>query len=307
MPPLVSVIVPAYNSAPYLTEAVQSVSAQTYPAVECIVIDDGSTDHTAGLLTELMALHPHLRVARKAHGGPSAARNMGLRMCSGSFISFLDADDVILPDKIERQVEFLNAHPEVGLVYGDYLVVTEDLKALAAYTAEMPRDLDPLDALCYRNWFNTLCPLIRRAVADEVGEFDEELAAAEDWDYFIRCAKATRMAYQPGPVALYRQHGHQIHRDHFRMRRGCIRAATKNFGGNRRRLRAAMAAIELTHAKHLWRQRERMASFASLTKVAVGVLLGLDVRRIGGQLEAIAKSQLTPAGPEDLRAPAQCR
>lgn len=308
MPPLVSVIIPSFNSARYLAEAVESVFAQTYSAVECIVIDDGSTDHTGDILRELSALHPRLRVARKTNGGAAAARNMGLRMCSGSFISFLDADDVMLPGKTERLVAFLNAHPDVGLVYGDYLIVTEDLQALAAYTAEMPRGLDPLDALCYRNWFNFLGPLIRRAVAHEVGEFDEELAAAEDWDYFIRCAKVTHIAYQAGPVALYRQHGDQVHRDYFRMRRGCIQVATKSFSGNRRRLRAAMTAIELTHAKYLWRQRERMATFVSLMKVAVGVLAGADMRCIGEQLKAIGKSPLTPIRQGNLGSvlPARC-
>ena len=177
MPPLVSVIIPAFNSAQYLADAVESVFAQTYSAVECIVIDDGSTDHTNELLKELLKVHPGLKIARKKNGGLSSARNMGLRECTGDFVSFLDADDVLIPDKIERQVAFLNAHPDVGIVYGDCLIATETLRPVEMYTTEMPQELEPIDALCYRNWFGVMIPLVRRTLTDRVGDFNEELAA----------------------------------------------------------------------------------------------------------------------------------
>src|SRR6202043_2887262 len=102
--------------------------------------------------------------------------------------------------------------PDVGFVYSDYFVVMENLLPSAVFSAEMPRNLDPLDAFCYRNWFNPLVTLIRRKVIDEVGDFDETLDVAEDWDYWIRCAKVARMEYLAGPVALYRQHCGQLHR-----------------------------------------------------------------------------------------------
>lgn len=294
MSPLVSVIIPSFNSAHYLADAVNSAFAQTYPAVECIVVDDGSTDRTEEVLNELLARHPRLRIARKANGGPSSARNVGLRLCSGSLVAFLDADDVFLPDKIERQAAFLERHPAVGLVYSDYLLVSKELKPFAVFAAEMPRRVQPLDSFCYRNWFNPVVTLIRRSVIDAVGEFDEAIAVAEDWDYWIRCAKVTRMAYLAGPVALYRQHGDQIHRDHFRMRKSCIQVATKNFSGNRKRLRAAMAAIEFTHATYLWQQGEKMASLLTLVNCAFRDHLGLGMGGILKQIEVIGQSQLKP-------------
>jgi glycosyltransferase involved in cell wall biosynthesis len=223
---------------------------------------------------------------------------MGLRLCTGQFVSFLDADDLLLPDKIERQVAFLNAHPDVGFVYGDSLVVAENQQAIAMFTSEMPRELDPLDAFCYRNWFSVVVPLIRRTVTDEVGWFDEELSSAEDWDYWIRCAKVTHLAYLAGPVGLYRQHGGQMHRDNLRMRRACIQVATKRFSDNRKRLWTAMGAIELTHGKNLWRQHERAATLVPLMKFAVRGLFGMDIRR---QLEMISTAQLTPIGQGDLK------
>ena len=292
MPSLVSVIIPAYNSAQYLADAVESVFAQTYSAVECIVVDDGSTDHTQELLKELLKVHPGFKIARKKNGGLSSARNMGLRECTG--VSFLDADDVLLSDKIERQVTFLNAHPDVGIVYGDCLIATETLRPVEMYTAEMPRELEPIDALCYRNWFGVMIPLVRRTVTDRVGEFDEELASAEDWDYWIRCAKVTRISYLAGAVSLYRQHTGQMHHDYFRIRRACIQVATKQFGDYPGRLRGAMASIQWTHARYLWSRRERIATALAVAKFAVVGGFGFHVRYIAGSLEKIVKSQMKP-------------
>lgn len=292
--PLVSVIVPTYNCAHYLEAAVESVFGQTYSALECIVIDDGSTDQTNEILAKLSARFPSLITAKKVNGGLSSARNLGLRLCSGDFVSFLDADDILLPDKIERQVQFLDAHPEVGLVYSDYLVVSEDLHPLAVFVAELPRDLDPLDAFCYRNWFNSLVTIIRRAIIDEVGDFDEDLAVAEDWDYWIRCATITRISYLAGTVALYRQHGNQLHRDHRRMRQACLQVATKSFGENRNRLRIAVASIELNYARNLWKRRAMVASFLALMKYAIRDGFGLRKGPMLRQLAVIFQSQLKP-------------
>ncbi|HET9100636.1 MAG TPA: glycosyltransferase family A protein, partial [Acidobacteriaceae bacterium] len=164
MPPLVSIIIPSFNCGRFLADAVRSAFVQTYPAVECLVIDDGSTDATRDVLANLKARYPQLRILSKTNGGPSSARNLGLKLCSGSMITFLDADDVLLPDKIERQVDFLQAHPNVGMVYGDYLLAREDLHPVALFSAEMPRGLAPLDAFCYRNWFNPVVTLVRKAV-----------------------------------------------------------------------------------------------------------------------------------------------
>ncbi len=292
MLPLVSVIIPAFNSARYLQDAVRSVFDQSYSDVECIVIDDGSTDNTEEVLNELSIVYPTLRAAYKTNGGLSSARNMGLQMCSGSYISFLDADDVLLPGKLERQVTVLNSHPDVGIVYGDYLVVTEDLRAFAAFTAEMPRRLDPIDALSYRNWIATQASLIRRTVIDKVGMFDERLAAAEDWDYWIRCARVAQMFYLAGAVVLYRQHGTQMHREYPRMRQACIQVAKKSFCDDKRRLRTAMAAIEWNHAKYLWKQHNRRAALIAIMNCAVRHHFGLHMGCIPGQLEAMCKSPL---------------
>lgn len=298
--PLVSVIIPTYNSARYLTEAVDSVFHQTYTALECIVVDDGSTDHTHDILTKLLARYPRLKTAHKPNGGPSSARNLGLRSSSGDFVSFVDADDVLLADKIERQLGFLSAHPDVGLVYSDYLVVSENLQPLATFVAEMPPALDSVDALCYRNWFNPLVTLLRRSLIDTIGGFDEALAVAEDWDYWIRCASVAPIAYLPGPVALYRQHAGQLYRDHFRMQKASLQVAKKNFRENPARLRAVMAGVEWTHAKYLWRNRDIVSSCAALVRCALRERLGLHKGPVLRQLAALIQSQLRPLSAGEL-------
>jgi len=294
MPSLVSVVIPTYNKPDYLEDAVDSVFGQTYSRLECIVIDDGSTDHTGQVVEKLSKKYSWLKTARKVNGGPSSARNMGLRLSSGEFVSFLDSDDVLLPDKIERQVDFLIAHPEVGLVHSDYLIVSESLQPLAGFAAEMPREMDPLDALSYRNWFNPLVALLRRTAINQIGEFDEGLDRAEDWDYWIRCAKATRVSYLAGRVALYRQHGGQISGDYARMKRACIQVAKKHFRENGKKLRAALAGVELTYARHLWKKRETLASLEALLKLGFQYRFGLHAGNVRRQREISTRSQLKP-------------
>lgn len=290
--PIVSVIVPAFNCATYLAESVRSVFRQTYPLIECIVIDDGSSDYTGDVLRDLESEFPHLVTARKMNGGPSAARNLGVRLSSGTLVSFLDADDVLLPDKIERQVRYLSLHPDVGVVYSDYLVVSENLQPIATFLSEMPRNLEPAEAFCYRNWFNPLVALIRKEVGDRIGGFDEDLLVAEDWDYWIRCSRVTKIAHLRGPAGLYRQHSSQLHRDYRRMRRVCIEVATKNYHNEPDRLRTAMAAVELTYAKELWKDKERAAGLMALMNCALRSRFGLHGGHIVRQLEAIGQSQL---------------
>ena len=117
--PFVSVIVPAYNAESYIDEALRSVLRQTYPHLEVIVVDDGSTDAT---LQRIAAYQPRVQCIRRSNSGgyPGAVRNTGMEHSRGEYICFLDADDVMAADKVEKQAEFLTDHPDVGLVFTDY-------------------------------------------------------------------------------------------------------------------------------------------------------------------------------------------
>ncbi len=128
--PRVSVVTPAFNASATLRETVNSVLMQTYGDLECLVIDDGSTDGTNELVKQLAAQDARVRLlVHQRHGnqGTAQSRNLGLRCARGEFIAFLDADDAWLPDKLERQLEIMDLRPEVGFVFGDvYLSVNSD-------------------------------------------------------------------------------------------------------------------------------------------------------------------------------------
>src|SRR5438477_8352790 len=114
---LVSVVIPTFNSADYLVQAIQSVLAQTYQDFEIIVVDDASTDNTNGVL---QSFADRICYVRQDRGGPSAARNRGILQARGELIAFLDADDLWRPTKLARQVDYLKCHPQACLVYTDF-------------------------------------------------------------------------------------------------------------------------------------------------------------------------------------------
>lgn len=226
--PLVSIIIPAYNAAAYLPDSLRCVLGQTHPHVEAIVVDDGSTDGTAALLAEWAGRELRVRAVHQANQGLPSARNSGLRVARGEYIAFLDADDVIDPEKVARQLEHLQAHPDLDLVYSDYQMADERLRPLESRTIGVKRQ--PLrDVYAYTNLFPVMAALLRRSLVERVGDFDPALRACEDWDYWVRCAAVGRFGYLPGVTSTYRMHGSQMHRDLNYMLRYARQAAAKNF------------------------------------------------------------------------------
>lgn len=170
--------------------AVQSVVDQTYPAasLEIVVVDDGGTDDTPALLAE--AFGDRVRLIHKPNGGVSSARNVGMRAARGAYLALLDSDDEWHPTKIARQVEFLDAHPDFGMVVTDIEMVTGDRVAFNVFRR---RDQIPEDGMALASVLRNpaLAPssaMFRREVIDDVGGFDEGLPTAEDIDFHLRVA-----------------------------------------------------------------------------------------------------------------------
>lgn len=168
---LISVIIPVYNGAEFLPDAVASVRAQAYAALEIIVVDDGSTDHTAQVV---QTLGNGIRYLYQPNQGPAAARNVGLAAAQGELIAFLDADDLWPVDKLAQQLPALAAAPETAIVWG--------CTQICAYQGDAS-EFPPLAPEWFPLLGSTLC---RRAVFQQVGGFEPTLRYAEDVDWFIR-------------------------------------------------------------------------------------------------------------------------
>lgn len=205
----ISTIISTYNYARFLPEAIESVLAQTYPHQECIVVDDGSTDATRAVLA---AYSGRLRVIRKEHRGISSARNAGIAVAKGEFIAFLDADDWWEPQKLAIQSQFLAQNPDIGAVgCGAALFGRSREKIGESIPARCGDKLaDNLRAIAQRKlWLGGSASgaMVRRAVLHDVGVFDEQLMAAEDWDLWLRISAKHRIHNLPELLTNIRRHG----------------------------------------------------------------------------------------------------
>lgn len=194
---LVSVIIPCYNGARWVGEAIESVLAQTYRELEIIVVDDGSTDESAEVIK--LFRDGRIRYIHQENRGLSAARNTGIAAAEGAYISFLDADDIYFPDKTRRQVAFLRGHPHADVVTGDYTRTDKNLRTL--YRHHPLPGMWPRKMLLIGGLFPVHCWLARREVLDEAGGFDEELWAAEDWDLICRIALLNKVIIHENTLA----------------------------------------------------------------------------------------------------------
>jgi len=204
--PTVSVIVPAYNSAKYIGEALESVFAQTFTSYEVIVINDGSLD-TDELERELKRYPSNLRYIKQENRGAAAARNTGLHAATGEFVAFLDADDTWSPDFLEKQLALIK-DTNADLVYADALLFGESPLAGRTFMEMHPShgDVTAENLLLVKVTVLTSTVLARKERIVEVGLFDEALRRGQDFDLWLRLAKrGARFAYQREVLA-----NHQI-------------------------------------------------------------------------------------------------
>ena len=216
---LVSVIIPCYNQAHFLKEAIESVLRQTYQHFEIIVIDDGSTDNTS----EVANSYPALRCIRQENWGLSSSRNVGLRESKGDYLLFLDSDDRLLPEALEIGVECLRAHPECAFVFGLCNVIAGDGSLLR--TQEPWVENDHYLALLRHN--DIWCPatvIYRRDIFEIVGGFNTSLrpSGSEDYDLYFRIVRNFKVHCHNKVIAEYRRHGLNMSRNHAGMLRATL-------------------------------------------------------------------------------------
>jgi glycosyltransferase involved in cell wall biosynthesis len=202
MNPTVSVIMPTYNYGRFIADALKSVLAQTVRDLEVIVVNDGSTDCTVDVVRSFL-MDPRVRYESIPHGGAPVAKNTGIRLSRAPLVAFLDADDVWLPHKLERQLALFKADPELGVAYSRRRLMNEEGVELTYEQPVLHRGL-VLEPLFRTNFVCQSSAVVRRAVLDEVGLFDELRAVVQDYDLWLRVAARYRFDYVDEPLVLYR-------------------------------------------------------------------------------------------------------
>lgn len=274
--PLVSVIIPTYNRAAYIAHAIRSVRGQTYPNVEIIVADDGSTDNTPEIVAGFGDAVTYLSLPHR--GQPAATRNAGLRAAKAEFVAFLDSDDLFLPSKLAHQLRTFESHPEAGLVYSNGRFFRDDPEEPTGYVLEgLPTPSgDALADLLRGNFLAPPVVLIRRACLDAVGTFDErpDFFAVEDYDLWLRMAAQFPVIYVPGDVAAIRRHKEGISHDV-----GSLRACAI----------LVLAKLEALHP-HLSRQHREALNEGYARNHGAVALARFQQRQILGGLSHVMKA-----------------
>ena len=231
-PPRVSVLMPAYQAEPYIREAVTSVLAQTFADLELIVLDDGSTDGTAGVVRAIE--DPRVRLLVRPHRGLAAARNELLAEARGEYVAVMDADDIAMPERLARQIAYLEGHPQVGVIGGwsELFGRESRIDGLPVEDAAIRRLLRVGTAL------SDGAMTARREVMLRAGGYDPA-ALWVDWDMDLRLAAVTRLHNLPEVVIRYRRHA------------GSMQEAVPRADGRREKLRRRLQAVRVLG----WRPR----------------------------------------------------
>lgn len=208
-PAVVSVVIACHNMARYVAEAVASVLAQSYPHLEVLVIDDGSSDDPRAALASLMA-DPRVQFLRIPQSGQSRAKNTGIAAATGTYVAFLDADDLWTPDKLERQLP-LFANPRVGVVYSDHVNIDAAGRPLPTVCAD-PHTGNVTNALFVENFITGMTAIVRRECFERVGMFDESIPMGIDYDLWLRISVHYEFEHLARPTYLYRMWGGQMSR-----------------------------------------------------------------------------------------------
>lgn len=213
--PRITVVIPCYNAERYVAAALRSVEAQAWPGLEIIVVDDGSTDDSAGVVARGF---PGVRLLRQANQGVAAARNLGLAQATADWVAMLDADDLWLPGKLHAQWQLLQQNPQARMCYTAWRVwhslapepersFMAELEVIATEAGRWQGASGWVYPELLRDcvvWTSTV--LAHRSVFDEVGGFDPSLRIGEDYDLWLRASRATSILRVARPYGLYRMH-----------------------------------------------------------------------------------------------------
>jgi len=209
---LVSVIIPVYNTEKYIEETIDSVLKQTHSNLEIIVIDDGSTDNTSQLVDAICKKESRVKLIKQKNQGVSAARNNGFTFSKGSFIAYLDADDVWETNNIETKLKKFNSDELLGLVHSDAQVINNISEKIDRFHHGYEGYLLDNLLLGQKEWIPSPSSiLVKREIIESIGGFDSGLSNAADLDFFFKVAEKWKIGRVPVVTWYYRIHSNNMH------------------------------------------------------------------------------------------------
>jgi glycosyltransferase involved in cell wall biosynthesis len=203
--PVVSVVMRAFNCGRYIGQAIESILAQTFQDFEIVIVDDASTDGTEAILRAYSQRDERIRVVRnETNQGPVRNMNIGLRHARGEFVAIHDGDDISLPHRLETQVNFLRAHPQIALVGGGKYVIDEEGEEIRVVTRERKGPEEVRQDLEKRNIFAQTSVMCRRECLEAIGLYDEFFLYANDYDMLLRMSDQFDIVYYEEPLVKWR-------------------------------------------------------------------------------------------------------
>jgi glycosyltransferase involved in cell wall biosynthesis len=267
--PLVSVVIATYNMGQYVGAAIESVLAQTYPNVELLVVDDGSTDNTREIVQRYLG-DSRVRYLSQKNAGQTVAKNAGIRASTGKYVGFCDADDQWMPDKLAKQVPVLEARPEVAVVYSKVSYIVEP-PAPPVEELNIPCPSGKVTEDLYLvNFVPFGTALVRREALDRAGSFDEKYRMGIDWELWLRISLHWEFVFIDEPTYIYRVWAGQMSNNWTGRYEQCFRIMrdfeTRNPGAvSRERVREAWAHSYASRARiRSYQSRQHLAACADL-------------------------------------------
>lgn len=281
---LVTVVIPCYNQASFLKDAIDSALTQGYSDTEIIMINDGSPDNTR---EAALAYGDYIVYVEQENRGVSAARNRGIRQASGEYIAFLDSDDRLAEGSLAKRAAFLDAHGDIAMVCGDSFVLKEnEVAGLISEVAGKPKDPNNFRWETVHFYPIPSTVMIRKSCFDKAGFFDEYLKnAAEDWLMWVKLSLYFNLAYIEEPLAFYRIHADNVTKKKDIINEGqryAVDAVVKSpeFILYPRKIRAQLLFFRFATA---WRVESKGAAFSYFLRAlkADPMAIGFGLRRIG--------------------------
>jgi glycosyltransferase involved in cell wall biosynthesis len=207
--PFVSVIIPVYNGEKYLSDTIKSVQDQTEQSWEIVAVNDGSTDRSLSVLEEIAGTDPsRFTVLSVENAGVSSARNSGIAAARGTYIAFLDQDDLWAPEKLERQIDMLEKDTRIGISFTNEAFIDDSGKMVTekAIRLDSRHRGDVFETLLFDNFIPISSVMLRKDLLEKTGGFDPRYHLAEDYEFLLRATQAAPVDFIDEPLLLYRQH-----------------------------------------------------------------------------------------------------